>query len=111
MLTVNNLNVGYGQSRVIHDLSFTVANEEILAIMGRNGMGKTTLLKSIIGILPAKSGSIKLGDQELTVPSALRTCPRGHRLRAARPHDFSHADGARKHRHRRARNDPEENLG
>jgi len=66
MLTVKDLNVGYGQSRVIHDLNFSVANEEILAIMGRNGMGKTTLLKSLIGILPAKSGSIKLGDEELT---------------------------------------------
>jgi len=66
MLSVNNLNVGYGQSRVLHDLSFTLAGEEILAIMGRNGMGKTTLLKSLIGILPAKSGSIKLGDQEIS---------------------------------------------
>jgi urea transport system ATP-binding protein len=66
MLKVNDLNVGYGQSRVIHDLSFSVANEEILAIMGRNGMGKTTLLKAIIGILPAKSGSIKLDDEEIT---------------------------------------------
>ncbi|HLP78304.1 MAG TPA: urea ABC transporter ATP-binding subunit UrtE [Candidatus Paceibacterota bacterium] len=66
MLAVNELNVGYGQSRVIHDLSFAVKNEEILVIMGRNGMGKTTLLKSLIGILPSKSGSIKLGDQEIS---------------------------------------------
>jgi urea transport system ATP-binding protein len=66
MLAIDNLNVGYGQSRVIHDLSFKVANEEILAIMGRNGMGKTTLLKSLIGILPSKSGSIKLEDREMT---------------------------------------------
>ena len=66
MLTVNNLNVGYGQSRVLHDLSFTLGGEEILAIMGRNGMGKTTLLKSLIGILPFKSGSIKLADLEIS---------------------------------------------
>ena len=66
MLVVNNLNVGYGQSPVIHDLSFTVHNEEILAIMGRNGMGKTTLLKSLLGILPAKSGSIKLAEREIS---------------------------------------------
>jgi urea transport system ATP-binding protein len=65
MLAINNLEVGYGQSKVIHDLNFTVAGREILAIMGRNGMGKTTLLKSLIGILPSKSGSIKLGDQEI----------------------------------------------
>jgi urea transport system ATP-binding protein len=66
MLAIDNLNVGYGQSRVIQDLSFKVANEEILAIMGRNGMGKTTLLKSLIGILPSNSGSIKLEDREIT---------------------------------------------
>ncbi len=66
MLAIDNLNVGYGQSRVIHDLTFKVEREEILAIMGRNGMGKTTLLKSLIGILPANSGSIKLDDREIT---------------------------------------------
>jgi urea transport system ATP-binding protein len=66
MLAIDNLNVGYGQSGVIHDLSFKVENQEILAIMGRNGMGKTTLLKSLIGILPSKSGSIKLEDREMT---------------------------------------------
>jgi urea transport system ATP-binding protein len=66
MLAINNLEVAYGQSKVIHDLNFSVGGQEILAIMGRNGMGKTTLLKSLIGILPSKSGSIKLGDQEVS---------------------------------------------
>jgi urea transport system ATP-binding protein len=66
MLTVSNLSVGYGQSTVIREVNFTVENEEILAVMGRNGMGKTTLLKSLIGILPVKSGSIKLGDKDVT---------------------------------------------
>jgi urea transport system ATP-binding protein len=66
MLAINNLNVSYGQSLVIHDVSFTIGNEEIVAIMGRNGMGKTTLLKSLIGILPSKSGSIKLDDREIS---------------------------------------------
>jgi len=66
MFNISHLSVGYGQSTVINDLSFSVKSEEILAIMGRNGMGKTTLLKSIIGMLPAKSGSIKLNERELT---------------------------------------------
>jgi urea transport system ATP-binding protein len=57
--------VGYGQSHVIRDLSFKVEAGEILAIMGRNGMGKTTLLKSLLGILPSKSGSVRLGGHEL----------------------------------------------
>jgi len=73
MLAVKKLEVAYGQSRVIHDLSFHVDPEEILVIMGRNGMGKTTLLKSLVGILPSKSGSIKLADEELTgLPSYAR---------------------------------------
>ncbi len=66
MLAIKHLEVGYGQSRVINDLSFAVQAEEILVIMGRNGMGKTTLLKSLIGILRPRSGSIKLLDQEIS---------------------------------------------
>src|SRR5258707_6277807 len=65
MLAISNLEVGYGQSKVIHDLNFSVGGQEILAIMGRNGMGKTTLLKSLIGILPSRSGSIQLDDREI----------------------------------------------
>lgn len=66
MLEINQLNSGYGQSQVIHDASFKVRRGEVLAIMGRNGMGKTTLLKSLIGILPIRSGSIKVEDVEVS---------------------------------------------
>src|ERR1700687_761254 len=66
MLEVGNLNVYYGDSHVIRNVGFALGERETLAIMGRNGMGKTTLLKSLIGILPSKSGSIKLGDQEIS---------------------------------------------
>jgi urea transport system ATP-binding protein len=65
MLSVSALNAGYGQSRVLHDLTFSVGAAEILAIMGRNGMGKTTLLKSLIGLIPTRSGSIRLGEREI----------------------------------------------
>jgi len=65
MLNVAQLSAGYGQSRVIHDVSFQLGAQEILAVMGRNGMGKTTLLKSLIGILPRAAGSIQLGSTEL----------------------------------------------
>lgn len=58
MLDVNNLKVCYGQSEVIHGLNFSVPQNETLAIMGRNGMGKTTLFKSLIGVLPMSEGSI-----------------------------------------------------
>jgi len=66
VLAVDHLAVGYGQSQVIPGLSFAAGENEIVAIMGRNGMGKTTLFKALIGILPARAGSIVLGGTNLT---------------------------------------------
>jgi urea transport system ATP-binding protein len=66
MLDVAKINVAYGKSAVLQDLSFAVAPGEIVAIMGRNGMGKTTLMKSLIGILPLRHGSIRLGDCDVS---------------------------------------------
>lgn len=66
MLSVSGLKVSYGQSEVIHGLDFTVKKNETLAIMGRNGMGKTTLFKSLIGILPSTSGQIKVDGIDVT---------------------------------------------
>lgn len=73
MLRVDNICVAYGQSEVVHGISFAVKPKEIVAVMGRNGMGKTTLFKSMIGILPSRSGSVKLGERDLTaLPSHRR---------------------------------------
>ncbi|WP_169194037.1 urea ABC transporter ATP-binding subunit UrtE [Devosia sp. MC1541] len=58
MLAIDKLRVSYGQSEVIHGVSLDVAPGEIVAIMGRNGMGKTTLMKSLMGIVPSRSGTI-----------------------------------------------------
>jgi len=66
MLKVSNLNVSYGDSRVIHDVSFDIADNSAVAIVGRNGMGKSTLLKSLIGMVPVASGSIVLNGAELS---------------------------------------------
>lgn len=66
MLEVNKLNVFYRESQAIRDVSFKVAADESLAVMGRNGMGKTTLLKSLIGMLAARSGHIRLAGEELS---------------------------------------------
>ncbi|WP_174802030.1 urea ABC transporter ATP-binding subunit UrtE [Martelella limonii] len=62
MLAIENLHVGYGQSAVIHGMNFALQPGEIVAIMGRNGMGKTTLMKSLMGVLPSSSGVIRIGD-------------------------------------------------
>lgn len=73
MLEVSGLKVNYGQSEVIHGVDFTARQNETLAIMGRNGMGKTTVFKTLIGILKNTAGSIKLDGQELTgLPSHAR---------------------------------------
>ncbi|HUC67607.1 MAG TPA: urea ABC transporter ATP-binding subunit UrtE [Stellaceae bacterium] len=66
MLSVADIRVAYGQSEVLHGLSFGVAPGEIVAIMGRNGMGKTTLMKSLMGIVPTRSGAIRLGAADVT---------------------------------------------
>src|SRR5438552_16829167 len=65
MLAITDLHVPYGQSEVLHGLNVSVAPNEIVAIMGRNGMGKTTLMKSLMGIVPSKSGSVTMEGAEL----------------------------------------------
>lgn len=66
MLSVKNLNVFYGESHVVRDVSFDVEPGETVAIMGRNGMGKSTLLKAIIGLLRGRSGSVWLTGRDLS---------------------------------------------
>jgi len=65
MFEVENLQVSYGQSQVIHDISFKAEKNETVAIMGRNGMGKTTLFKSLIGILPSQSSKVSIEGVEV----------------------------------------------
>jgi urea transport system ATP-binding protein len=66
MLRVHDIHVSYGQSLAVRGASFELRQRETVAIMGRNGMGKTTLLKALIGILPARSGSIELDGKDLS---------------------------------------------
>jgi len=87
MLSVNNLSVCYGQSEVIHGLNFEVPKNQTLAIMGRNGMGKTTLFKSLIGVLPSSGGSITVDDVEVSkmesykrVESGIAYVPQGRMI-------------------------------
>jgi urea transport system ATP-binding protein len=73
MLEVRDFTVSYGESEVVHQVGFDAGEGEILAVMGRNGMGKSTLFKSLIGILPSRAGSLKLAGQDLaSMPSHKR---------------------------------------
>jgi len=77
MLEISQLNVAYGESHVIHDVSFKVGPRESVAIMGRNGMGKTTLLKSLIGLLPVRSAAIRLDGAEMVGQPSYRRVQHG----------------------------------
>jgi urea transport system ATP-binding protein len=73
MLEVRGLSAAYGQSEVLHGIDLTIAPGEIVAVVGRNGMGKSTLMKTLMGIMPAKSGQVLVGDAEVTaLPSHAR---------------------------------------
>lgn len=65
MLEVKNLNAGYGHVQILRDVSFSVDDGEIIAILGSNGAGKTTTVRAVTGMIRPKSGSVILNGQEL----------------------------------------------
>ena len=65
-LEISNLNAGYDGTPILRDVEFTVDDGEIVGIVGRNGVGKTTLLKSIMGLLEPETGRIQYNGEELT---------------------------------------------
>ena len=66
MLIVEKINQYYGSSHTLRDISFSLAPGKCTTLLGRNGVGKTTLLKCLMGVETVKSGSIKLGAQDIT---------------------------------------------
>ena len=66
MLNVNNLQQYYGGSHILRDVSLQAELGQVTVVLGRNGVGKTTLLKSLMGLVPIKSGSIEFDGQDLS---------------------------------------------
>ena len=66
MLSVADYHVYYGQSEIIHGLNLDVKKNEIVAILGRNGMGKTTLMKALAGMIPSSSGSAAVDGNDVS---------------------------------------------
>jgi branched-chain amino acid transport system ATP-binding protein len=64
-LEAKGINTFYGQSHILHDVDFRVAPGETVSLLGRNGMGKTTLLRTLMGLTPPRSGSIRLGARDM----------------------------------------------
>jgi ABC-type branched-subunit amino acid transport system ATPase component len=65
-LQVENLHSGYGDIKVLKGVSFRLAEAQILAVLGRNGMGKSTLIRALAGLLPASAGTIRLWEEDIT---------------------------------------------
>lgn len=87
MLDVRSLSAGYGQIGVLHNVSITVPESQVVAIIGANGAGKTTLLSAIAGLLPTTAGQIKYEGRDLTglgtaarVEAGVTLVPEGGRL-------------------------------
>ena len=70
ILNVNNIIAGYKSANVLQGVSISLSQGEIVSIVGRNGVGKTTLVRSIIGLLPIRSGHIEFFDADITKDSA-----------------------------------------
>lgn len=66
MLNVNDIHTYYGHSHILQGVSLTVDSGEVVALLGRNGVGKTTTIKSIIGFTPPRAGQIHFAGEEIT---------------------------------------------
>lgn len=63
-VAIRNLEAWYGESHVLHGISLDVPRGEVVTLLGRNGAGKTTIIKSIMGLVPRRSGSVAVNDRE-----------------------------------------------
>jgi urea transport system ATP-binding protein len=77
MLRLQNLNVYYGESHILRNVSFTVEAGAVICLMGRNGVGKTTTLKGIMGLLPVRSGQVHLDGRDVTKEPTDQRAKRG----------------------------------
>ena len=77
VLTIDDLHVAYSQSEVLRGVNLAVARNEIVALMGRNGMGKTTLMKALIGLLPARRGAVAVEGADISAMKSYQRVARG----------------------------------
>jgi branched-chain amino acid transport system ATP-binding protein len=80
MLSVTDLHTYYGDSHVLHGVSLAVAPGEVVAILGRNGMGKTTLIRSVVGFTPPRRGHVRLRGEDVTAWAPFRRIEHGMAL-------------------------------
>lgn len=77
LLRVSDLHVHYGKSHVLHGVDLRVARNEVISLLGRNGSGRSTTMKAIMGLVAPSSGSIRLGERELAGARPYAVCRAG----------------------------------
>lgn len=77
MLDVNGLHAGYGDIEIVHGISLKVEDNQIVAIVGANGAGKSTFIKALMGMIPVSKGSITFDGQDITSLETNRICDHG----------------------------------
>ena len=100
MLTVESIDLHYGAAQALRQVSVAAERGKITCVLGRNGVGKSSLLRAIVGHQPVSAGRILFDGQDITRMQGLRAGAARHRLRAAGPRDLPAADRAREPRDR-----------
>ncbi len=77
LLSVHDLHAHYGKSHILHGVTFAVGHQEIVSLLGRNGAGRSTTMKAIMGLVPPTSGSIRLAGRELAGARPYTICRAG----------------------------------
>ncbi len=77
ILGIDDMHVAYGQSEVLHGLNLAVGKNEIVALMGRNGMGKTTLMKALMGLIPTRRGTVHVEAADITSMTSYQRVAKG----------------------------------
>ena len=77
MLQLDKVNVYYGESHILRDVSLSMEPGEVACLMGRNGVGKSTTLKAVMGLLPVRSGRVQIGETDITKEATDRRAKRG----------------------------------
>ena len=96
LLSVKDLQAWYGESHILHGVTFDVREGEVVTLLGRNGAGKTTTLKSIMGIVGQRTGSVRFEGSELIGKHVRSHCARRHRAAARKSAAFLPASASRK---------------
>lgn len=77
MLELSGVTTGYGRTTVVHDVDLTVPDGGLTAVLGHNGAGKTTLLRAVLGLLPVRSGTVRLAGEDVTALAPHQRVRRG----------------------------------